>query len=203
MKGFSCLIGFSLLLSSFYMSYMKKDNEIFIKFYSLLNSEQKEIYENIVRERLVIYFAGSALGIISAYLFYRNNKTEKYNSNKILFNIFRELKEYVIDFYRFHINNYVLDKINENSDLILVKKIDDYLNFNLNAVYNNIRVIDKKVLYNDIFIEAKYEFNNYLMDFKNNQDIIDKINYDFKKIKYILDEISNKKKDLILISSMV
>ena len=85
MKGFSCLIGFSLLLSSFYMSYMKKDNEIFIKFYSLLNSEQKEIYENIVRERLVIYFAGSALGIISAYLFYRNNKTEKYILCKSLF----------------------------------------------------------------------------------------------------------------------
>ena len=85
MKGFSCLIGFSLLLSSFYMSYMKKDNEIFIKFYSLLNSEQKEIYENIVRERLVIYFSGSALGIISAYLFYRNNKTEKYILCKSLF----------------------------------------------------------------------------------------------------------------------
>ena len=68
MKGFSCLIGFSLLLSSFYMSYMKKDNEIFIKFYSLLNSEQKEIYENIVRERLIIYISGSVLGIISAIL---------------------------------------------------------------------------------------------------------------------------------------
>ena len=85
MKGFSCLIGFSLLLSSFYMSYMKKDNEIFIKFYSLLNGDQKEIYDSIVRERLIIYISGSLLGIISAILFYRNNKSEKYILCKSLF----------------------------------------------------------------------------------------------------------------------
>ncbi len=85
MKGFSCLIGFSLLLSSFYMSYMNKDNEIFKKFYYLLDDTQKNIYNNIVRERLIIYISGSLLGIISAFLFYRNNKSEKYILCKSLF----------------------------------------------------------------------------------------------------------------------
>jgi hypothetical protein len=85
MKGFSCLIGLTLLLSSFYMSYMKKDNDVFIKFYSLLNNEQKNIYDGIVRERLIIYVSGSILGIISAILFYRNNKSEKYILCKSLF----------------------------------------------------------------------------------------------------------------------
>ena len=56
---------------------MKQDNEIFTDFYSLLNDEQKNIYEGIMKERFIIYFAGSILGIISAVLFYRNNKSEK------------------------------------------------------------------------------------------------------------------------------
>lgn len=85
MNKFSCAFGISLLFSSFYMSYMKQDNEIFIDFYSLLNDEQKNIYEGIVTERFIIYFAGSILGIISAVLFYRNNKSEKYILCKSLF----------------------------------------------------------------------------------------------------------------------
>ena len=85
MNKFSCAFGISLLFSSFYMSYMKQDNEIFTDFYSLLNDEQKNIYEGIVKERFIIYFAGSILGIISAVLFYRNNKSEKYILCKSLF----------------------------------------------------------------------------------------------------------------------
>lgn len=85
MNKFSCALGISLLFSSFYMSYMKQDNEIFVDFYSLLNDEQKKIYEGIVKERFIIYFAGSILGIISAVLFYRNNKSEKYILCKSLF----------------------------------------------------------------------------------------------------------------------
>lgn len=64
---------------------MKQDNEIFVDFYSLLNDEQKKKYEGIVKERFIIYFAGSILGIISAVLFYRNNKSEKYILCKSLF----------------------------------------------------------------------------------------------------------------------
>ena len=85
MNKFSCAIGFTLLFSSFYMSYMRQDNEIFINFYSLMNIKQKKIYEDIVKERFVIYLAGSILGIISAVLFYRNNKSEKYILCKSLF----------------------------------------------------------------------------------------------------------------------
>lgn len=64
---------------------MKQDNEIFIDFYSLLNDEQKNIYEGIVKERFIIYLAGSILGIISAVLFYRNNKSDKYILCKSIF----------------------------------------------------------------------------------------------------------------------
>jgi hypothetical protein len=85
MNQFSCALGFSLLLSSFYMSYMKQDNEIFVDFYSLLNDQQKNIYEGIVKERFIIYLAGSILGIISAVLFYRNNKSDKYILCKSIF----------------------------------------------------------------------------------------------------------------------
>ena len=85
MNKFSCALGISLLFSSFYMSYMKQDNEIFVDFYSLLNDEQKNIYEGIIKERFIIYFSGSILGIISAVLFYRNNKSEKYILCKSLF----------------------------------------------------------------------------------------------------------------------
>ena len=63
---------------------MKQDNEIFIDFYSLLNNSQK-IYEGIVRERFIIYLAGSILGIISAVLFYRNNKSENISYVKVYF----------------------------------------------------------------------------------------------------------------------
>ena len=85
MNKFSCAIGFTLLFSSFYMSYMRQENEIFINFYSLMNVKQKKIYEDIVQERFVIYLAGSILGIISAVLFYRNHKSDKYILCKSLF----------------------------------------------------------------------------------------------------------------------
>jgi hypothetical protein len=78
MKSATCLIGVSLLFSSFYMSYMNGDHEIFNHLNSLLNDSQKNIYQSIVRERLLIYIFGSILGIISAFFFYRNNKTDKY-----------------------------------------------------------------------------------------------------------------------------
>ena len=85
MNKFTCTIGFSLLFSSFYMSYMNSDNKIFNDFNVLLNDSQQKIYEGIVRERFIIYLAGSVLGIISAVLFYRNNKSEKYILCKSLF----------------------------------------------------------------------------------------------------------------------
>jgi hypothetical protein len=57
---------------------MNGDHEIFNHLNSLLNDSQKNIYQSIVRERLLIYIFGSILGIISAFFFYRNNKTDKY-----------------------------------------------------------------------------------------------------------------------------
>ena len=45
------------------MSYYRKDNTISSKFNSLLNQNQKEIYEKIIYERMIIYIVGSVLGL--------------------------------------------------------------------------------------------------------------------------------------------
>ena len=55
MKFNICAVGITLLISSIYMSYMKRNNSKFSKFNNLLNKEQKEIYQTIVHERLKIY----------------------------------------------------------------------------------------------------------------------------------------------------
>jgi len=78
MKITSCLIGFTLLFSSFYMMILNKKNEIFIHFNQLLNDQQKNIYQNIVSERLKIYIIGSILGFLCAFLYYKNHQKEEY-----------------------------------------------------------------------------------------------------------------------------
>ena len=59
MKISPCLIGITLLISSIYMSYMKKDNYIFKEFIDTLDPEQMIIYSDIVFERLLIYILGA------------------------------------------------------------------------------------------------------------------------------------------------
>ena len=78
MEQISCLIGFTLVLSSIYMSYYRKDNTIFSKFNSLLNQNQKEIYEKIVYERMMIYIIGSVLGLSLGVYYLLKSKNEKY-----------------------------------------------------------------------------------------------------------------------------
>ena len=48
-----CLVGISLLFSSIYMHFLK-DETNFTKFISLLTSEQVQIYNKIIHERLRI-----------------------------------------------------------------------------------------------------------------------------------------------------
>ena len=88
MEQISCLIGFTLVLSSIYMSYYRKDNTIFSKFNSLLNQNQKEIYEKIVYERMMIYIIGSVLGLSLGVYYLLKSKNEKYRICKFLMIIY-------------------------------------------------------------------------------------------------------------------
>jgi hypothetical protein len=79
-----CFIGITLLFSGIYMSFLNKDTEEFRRFYSLLNNVQKEKYESIVKERLLIYIGGSLLGLGIGYLYYSKHKNDKYLLCKLL-----------------------------------------------------------------------------------------------------------------------
>lgn len=63
MKVTPCLVGLTLLFSSIYMSYMKKDNYKLNQFMNLLNEEQQKIYQKIIYERLSIYMIGMITGV--------------------------------------------------------------------------------------------------------------------------------------------
>ena len=63
MKISYCLIGFTLLFSSIYMSYLKKDSDIFVNFMSLLDEDQQKIYQKIIYEMIMIYVMGMILGV--------------------------------------------------------------------------------------------------------------------------------------------
>ena len=80
----SCLIGITLLLSSIYMSYMKKDNQLFIDFMDLLDDEQKDIYQNIIYERTKIYIIGMILGLSMGIFYLYKNETGNYKVCKFL-----------------------------------------------------------------------------------------------------------------------
>jgi len=77
MKITSCLVGFTLLFASLYLSLQKKNTQIFNKFYTLLDENQKNIYEKIVKERMMIYFSGMVLGLgLGIYFYIKNPKTD-------------------------------------------------------------------------------------------------------------------------------
>ena len=83
MKQLSCLIGITLLLASLSMSLLKKDTDVFNNFYNLLDTDQKVIYEKIVKERLMIYFTGMILGLGLGIYYYVGTK-DKYRSCKFI-----------------------------------------------------------------------------------------------------------------------
>ena len=71
MNKLYCFIGFTLLLSSFFMNFLKNE-KVFNNFMNLLNDKQKKIYNKIIKERLFIYISGTILGIIiSLFLRYK------------------------------------------------------------------------------------------------------------------------------------
>ena len=84
MKFNICAVGITLLISSVYMSYMKRNNDKFTKFNNLLNEEQIKIYQNIVHERLKIYIMGMILGLSFALFYLYHNKNDNYKVCKFL-----------------------------------------------------------------------------------------------------------------------
>lgn len=88
MKISYCLIGFTLLFSSIYMSYLKKDNDIFVNFMSLLDEDQQKIYQKIIYERIMIYVAGMILGVSLGLYYLFTNKKDNYRLCKFLFIIY-------------------------------------------------------------------------------------------------------------------
>ena len=67
MNKLYCFIGFTLLLSSIFMNFLKNEN-VFNNFMNLLDDKQKNIYNKIINERLYIYITGTILGIIIALI---------------------------------------------------------------------------------------------------------------------------------------
>lgn len=88
MKISPCLIGITLLISSIYMSYMKKDNDIFINFMNTLDPDQMVIYSEIVFERLMIYVMGMIIGIVLGIYYALTNPNDDYRVCKFLCIIF-------------------------------------------------------------------------------------------------------------------
>lgn len=84
MKISYCLIGFTLLFSSIYMSYLKKDNDIFVNFMSLLDEDQQKIYQKIIYERIMIYVMGMILGVSLGLYYLFTNKKDNYRLCKFL-----------------------------------------------------------------------------------------------------------------------
>jgi len=83
-----CLIGITLLISSIYSSFMKKDDNIFIKFMNSLDPGQKVIYSEIVFERIMIYVMGMILGLFLGIYYILTNKTDTYRICKFLCIVF-------------------------------------------------------------------------------------------------------------------
>jgi hypothetical protein len=88
MKISPCLIGITLLISSIYMSYMKRDNDIFIEFMNTLDPEQMVIYSEIVFERLMIYVMGMVIGLFLGIYYILTNPKDDYRVCKFLCIIF-------------------------------------------------------------------------------------------------------------------
>ena len=72
-----CSAAVVILLSSVFMMFLK-DKNLFLRFMNTLDNKQKEIYERIIRERLLLYFGGMLLGIFLGLLYlYYNKKSER------------------------------------------------------------------------------------------------------------------------------
>ena len=84
MKIISCALGTTLLISSIFLTNVKKNSDVFIKFKRLLTGEQLKKYNEIIKERIMIYTIGMATGLFVGGIYYYYNRKEKYALCKFL-----------------------------------------------------------------------------------------------------------------------
>tara|TARA_Y100000389_G_scaffold63663_1_gene59698 strand:+ start:2413 stop:2802 length:390 start_codon:yes stop_codon:yes gene_type:complete len=60
------------------MSILKQDQDIFIRFFNLLDDKQRRIYSNIMKERLMIYMTAMFSGLVAGLIYYYKNPKQKY-----------------------------------------------------------------------------------------------------------------------------
>ena len=77
MNNIYCFIGISLLLASFYMSFIDTKQDHFYEFNDLLNEEQKKKYKEIILERTQIYITGTMIGLFAGLYYIINQKNKK------------------------------------------------------------------------------------------------------------------------------
>ena len=79
-----CLLGMTFILSSVVMCFQRKDSDVFKKFMNLLDETQKQTYNEIIKERIMIYSMGIVLGLTVGTYFYMKHKGTKYAFCKFL-----------------------------------------------------------------------------------------------------------------------
>jgi len=84
MKIGFCFVAFVLLISSVYMAIMRKDNQMIVNFYNLLDNQQKVKYEYIVKERMIIYVLGMLIGIGLGLFYFMKNRNDSYLFCKVI-----------------------------------------------------------------------------------------------------------------------
>jgi len=74
----TCVIGISFLLASISTASLGHKKDKFTRFKDLLNKEQHQIYENIVRERLMIYTIALLSGLGAGIIYWYRNPNQPY-----------------------------------------------------------------------------------------------------------------------------
>lgn len=98
MDSVPCAVGITFILSSIIISVLKIKKDKFNDFTNLLDEGQKVKYEEIISERIKVYYFGAILGIIIGGIYYYYNKKDKNVICKVL-SIFSVVK---LGFYYFY-----------------------------------------------------------------------------------------------------
>jgi len=119
----TCSIAIVILLSSVFMMFLK-DEKLFQRFMDTLNSEQKEIYHKIIKERLSLYFGGMLLGILIGLIYLFN--TKKSNRSICIFIIIVFITKMVV-YKGYPKSTYMLYHLNDSKQVSAWTDIYTYM----------------------------------------------------------------------------